>query len=329
MKPFYIACIFLIIYFIVAALVGTFAEPLLQYSSVPIVLFFIWLKWYQIRWKAKIKAEKDRIAQEQSEQKAKLDHELAEQKAIRDQADAKKRLEQKHQAEQEHIRNTLVKLEADKCEAVEILPSSISQAEAALDLAVFEFSEGAFNPFWDAIEKTITCLVSYEKGIQTIDATSKRIPEELGKLDSPPPYFVSPKISLPKADKAIARMRQIVRKADKNIDFATIYQQRRTNGILVAGFANLGTAIADMGSRIQGSVDGLTQTLNSSIAAMSKQDAEYYKESITSMEAMREQLVSDAEARREHEAKDEEMQDNMQRRRMPINKDFSDGKYPQ
>jgi hypothetical protein len=276
----------------------------------------------------KSKAKAKRLAQEQSELKARQDRELAEQKTIRDQADAKRRLE-KHQAEQEHIRNTLVKLEADKCEAVEILPSSISKAEAALDLAVFEFSEGAFNPFWDAIEKTITCLVSYEKGIQTIDATSKRIPEELGKLDSPPPYFVSPKISLPKADKAIARMRQIVRKADKNIDFATIYQQRRTNGILVAGFANLGTAIADMGSRIQGSVDGLTQTLNSSIAAMSKQDAEYYKESISSMEAMREQLVSDAEARREHEAKDEEMQDNMQRRRMPINKDFSDGKYPQ
>jgi len=328
MKPFHIKILsFIAIVVVLAVCSRPVTEPVQVVGGMlGMILILFVLPFYNIILKNRIKAEKERLAQEQ---KAKVDRELSEQKAIRDQAEAKTRFEQKHQVEQERIRNTLLELESAKCKAIEVLPTAISQAEAALDLAVFEFSEGAFNPFWDAVENAITNLVSYDNGIRTIASTSKRIPEELGQLDSPPPYNISPKISLPKAEKTINRMRQIVRNADKNIDFATIFLQRRTNGILVAGFANLGTAISDMGSRIQGSIDGLALTIDASIAKMSKHNDDYYQASLSSMEAIREQLVSDSEASREHEAKDEEMQNNMQRRKMPIDKDFRDGQYPQ
>ena len=126
-------------------------------------------------------------------------------------------------------------------------------------------------------------------------------------------------------------MRSIVRQAQKDFHFATIFEQRRTNGILVAGFANLGSAIEDMGSRIDGSIKTLTQTLESSMSAITDQNAEFHQESLAATEALKEQQASDAQAGREQSASnteaEQEMLNNIQRRRLPLDKEYRDGQY--
>lgn len=244
----------------------------------------------------------------------------AEQESIRKKRESEQEhLRKQHAAEQDRIKKTLIQLQTRKQEAIEILPSAISEAEAALDLATFEFDEGAFVPFWDAVEKAVSSLKSYDDGIRTIASTSTGIPDVLKKLDSPPRINES-ELIWPDASPTIKRMHQIVRQAQKNIDFTTIYLQRRTNGILVAGFANLGSAIEDMGSRIEGSINTLKQTLESTMYVMSTQNAEFHQESLAAMEAQTEQAATNAEAQKE-------MLNNIQRRRMPITKEFRDGQY--
>lgn len=57
------------------------------------------------------------------------------------------------------------------------------------------------------------------------------------------------------------RLRSIVGKAQRNFQFATIYEQRRTNQLLVAGFENLAQALDGIGFHIQSSIEALNSTM--------------------------------------------------------------------
>jgi methyl-accepting chemotaxis protein len=53
-------------------------------------------------------------------------------------------------------------------------------------------------------------------------------------------------------------MKAMVRKAQCDFQFAIIYEQRKTNKILIAGFTNLAQALEGMGDRISASIDSLS-----------------------------------------------------------------------
>jgi hypothetical protein len=57
------------------------------------------------------------------------------------------------------------------------------------------------------------------------------------------------------------RMNELVRSAQKDFQFATIYEQRKTNQLLVAGFQTLANAIDGMGMRIESSIGFLASEL--------------------------------------------------------------------
>jgi DNA anti-recombination protein RmuC len=92
-----------------------------------------------------------------------------------------------------------------------------------------------------------------------------------------------------------------------------IYEQRKTNQILVAGFTNLADALNDMTWRITdsidnlaSSVDGMTSTLNESMQAIHSRMGDIHEE-----------LSKEASERAVREKKALEMLDNIQRRRKP------------
>ena len=74
--------------------------------------------------------------------------------------------------------------------------------------------------------------------------------EEAPKLETPPPPFQLGLQTLPDASHTANRMRAVVRRAQKDFHFATIYEQRKTNQLLVAGFSSLGQAINELGDRL-------------------------------------------------------------------------------
>ncbi|MFH0908382.1 MAG: hypothetical protein V1929_06445 [bacterium] len=272
-----------------------------------------------------------------------VQHRSAKKKATQEAEDNRRKAEQEAEAarrkaeydrNQELIRGRLTTLSTSATSALDCIPDSITSANRALDKAEEEYAEGVFAPFWDAVEKALRYLTQYDVSVRVITESTTHFAETSKTLDSRPPTFIPERATIPDATATVERLRVIVRRAQKIPDFAKIYEMRRTNSLLVAGFANLGSAIDNMGFRIHDSINGLAQTLDSAMSSMSQQNADYYRESLSAIETMREQLATadevattDSKAEREHEGKVEEMLDNIQRRKRPYIEKYRDGQY--
>ena len=183
--------------------------------------------------------------------------EAARAEAARKEAEAKRQ----HALEQEHLR---VSLEGDRSTAVTVysrIPTHLLNAEEMLDQAEREFSEGAFSPFWEAIEGTLRKLADVEGDVSRLGwlATSHAGNSEGYEGAIPPfPVDVEAVSRLQVADATEQRMRAVVRAAQKDFQFATIFEQRRTTSVLIAGFTTLAEAIDGLGRQLVSSLDSLS-----------------------------------------------------------------------
>jgi len=84
------------------------------------------------------------------------------------------------------------------------------------------------------------------------------------KIDSLPPFEL-PLGKLPDLRSTSARLTAIVRESQKDFHFATIYEQRKTNKILIAGFNTLKSAIYGLGDAIAFSLNELSNNLQTSL----------------------------------------------------------------
>ena len=231
---------------------------------------------------------------------------------------------QQHQRDQQTFRQRLIDLGEQALGLFELLPTLLKEAGAYLDRAEVDFAEGAFAPFWDSVQKAATVLGRFEQGLRSLGETSTQYSELVRKYDSTPPPFPLAQSSIARLNVSSAaslRMQAIVRNAQRNFQFSVIYEQRKTNQILVAGFLNLGQALHDMSSRITSSLEALADrvelvgaTFDHSIAALHDQVIEIGQDFST---AASEWAV--------REKKAVEMLDNIQRHRRP---EFWEGPRP-
>jgi len=176
--------------------------------------------------------------------------------------------EARHQrqiAEQLGYQNEMVALGEQSLVLFESMPNLIRSAEENLDQAEIEFSDGTFAPFWDCIESVAKTLGRFDEGAHRIKANSYRYTELVKKYGHIPPKFPLAHHSVTGLSVAVAtaeRMKAIVRKAQCDFQFATIYEQRKTNQILVAGFTNLAQALREMTSQITASIDDLARSVD-------------------------------------------------------------------
>ncbi len=189
----------------------------------------------------------------------------------------------------------------------------IEAAEVALSHAEREFSEGVFAPFWDAVEHAANQLAQSDAGINRIIQQSKYYRDNVTKLNSEGPPFRIGLDALPDTTRTADKMRLMVRKAQKDFHFATIYEQRKTNKLLIAGFTNLAEALNGMSDRLASSIDALSDSLHD-IADTNRANTEELLASILKLD---ERMASDSLAQRDHEGKQREMLDNIQRGRKP------------
>ncbi len=147
-------------------------------------------------------------------------------------------------------------------------------------------------------------------------------------MHGPAPAFDLGFKVLPDATHVSARLKAIVRQAQKNPHFATIYELRKTNEILVEGFTNLGQALTEVGDRLENSMDTLRSSLTEGFAEAASASRRATAELVAELEQTREQSAKDSreareisskdsEARRKHEREEREMLDNIQRRKKP------------
>jgi hypothetical protein len=238
--------------------------------------------------------------QKQAEE-AKKERELAE-------AAERKRNEERraHENEQRRIEDSLANLSGEVNALGAKLPSCISDAERNLDTAEREFSDGAFAPFWDAVEGATTNLATFDDSIRRMTSNATEYLETAKKLDRNAGALQLAQSRVPNPSSIVERLRSVVRKGQKNFQFATIYEQRKTNKLLVSGFSTLGQALYDLQDRMHASLAELRSSVEFSLSDLA-----------STHENVAAALEQDAEARRDHERRELEMLDNIQRRKKP------------
>ena len=139
-----------------------------------------------------------------------------------------------HRAAQQTYQAELVKVSDGSLQTFEALPNTLLDAESLLDQAEHDFKEGAFAPFWDSIEQATLRLGRFDNGVASISHNLKRH-GDLSKLyEAKAPRFpiVLDSVKGMVAGSTTAdRMKVIVRQAQRNFQFASIYEQRKTNQI--------------------------------------------------------------------------------------------------
>lgn len=230
---------------------------------------------------------------------------------------------QRYRAVQHGYRKQMSVLTEQSIGFFELMPKFLGSAEQYLDQAEADFHDGAFAPFWDSVENVAKKLGHFDEGIHNIKDNSSRYTELIKKYEGTPPEFPLDSQSVAKLGVGTAtaeRMKAIVRAAQRNFQFATIYEQRKTNRILVAGFTNLAQALDRMTRQITESisdlaesVDVMTSTLNESMHAIQSRMDDIAEET----SEQHAELVKEASQGAARERKALEMLDNIQHRRRP------------
>ena len=146
---------------------------------------------------------------------------------------------------------------------------TIPLAESALNTAQDEYFGRYYAPFWDEIEAATNQLALYNNYLHGINSCMDQYWKNIQDLDdqfnSQVELCVLPG-TLPDPIDIANRLATTVRMAQRNFEFSTIYEQRKTNKLLYEGFRNLGDAIYSLGDRITDSLNDLSHNLDSSLS---------------------------------------------------------------
>lgn len=237
----------------------------------------------------------------------------------------RKQAEKRAAAQQQQVQAKLTLIVTSSQKVADGLPILLNDAERALERAEREFSEGVFAPFWDAIEEAARKLATFERDVNALVQNArehKEVVVGLSPAEQPIPFRLGVQ-ALPDATHIAERMRTVVRRAQKDRDFATIYELRKTNQLLVTGFSTLGQAIADLKERLESSLDRLSTSVSDLNVNLSNATSEV----VSKLEQSMQHAERESDARREHERAEREMLDNIQRRRKPRDPKPGDGDY--
>lgn len=172
--------------------------------------------------------------------------------------------ERRAEMQRKHRDSLLQSMERDRDHAIEVysrIPKALLTAEELLDRAEKEFEDSAFSPFWEAVEDVLIKLASVDDEVQKIGTLATSYSQTAlqyeGDIEKFPVDLQAVK-RLAAADKTHLHMHSIIRLAQKNFQFATIFEQRRTTHVLIAGFSTLGEAIDGLGQRLSSSLETLS-----------------------------------------------------------------------
>jgi len=153
-----------------------------------------------------------------------------------------------------------------QCEkAIDRLPKHLINAEKTILKAQREFEESAFSPFWDAVADAMRCLANFDKDVEQLSKNKRDYDRLILAEQNDEPWSFSTSI-LPDPRYTSSRLYEVIRNAQKDFQFASIYEQKRTNELLIHGFKTLGDAIDNMGGRIEQAIINLESSLEYTFA---------------------------------------------------------------
>ena len=136
--------------------------------------------------------------------------------------------------------------------ALRNLPGCLKEVDIFLSHAEEEFQERAYAPFWDNIEQAALKLGAFNYNLTRMEAEVVSYKNLLtGQVHNFPPLLIQ----------RDNRLRRLVRMGQKDFEFATIWEHRKTQNVILEGFRTLGEAVNNLGLTIDGSFSRVTKTI--------------------------------------------------------------------
>lgn len=145
-------------------------------------------------------------------------------------------------------------------------------ASTAVTAAGKHRDRGAFTPFWSAVEEGYEHLGQHNQDLDSIRARADQYPSLLrraaeiagARLNEVPPFpLEARKIADIDPGSLIAGELQILSyDAQRDFQFASIFEQRRTTSAVIGGFASLSAAVAGMTSAIHESTQSMVASVD-------------------------------------------------------------------
>lgn len=281
MEAFVRLALILLVLWVAANAVAFLYLMLITYWWVILIvgIFVGWIYWMVLEERKK---EELRLAQEQSNALTRR---------------AKEREEDERKAALNQARKKL-QLSSEQAEHFSAqLKLQIADAELQVRKAETEFKERVFAPFWDAVEQAANSLAQADESIWKIIESAKSY-QEAAKLADPSqfPFPVGLAI-VPDTASTARRLNEVVREGQRDFQFATIFEQRKTNRLLHGGFKSLGEALGQLGDQVERSVDALKDVVTAH-AESSKSEIKKISSSIDGAIESMEARIRLIEARR-------------------------------
>lgn len=141
------------------------------------------------------------------------------------------------------------------------LPELLDDADSFLLDAGEEFREKAYAPFWDNIEEAAMKLGEFSASLTRLEAQATSYRRLLaGQVHNFPPLTIGAD-GLPNPARQAESLRQLVRMGQKDFEFATIWEHRKTQRVIIEGFRTLGEAIDNLGAVVDDSFSRVTRTI--------------------------------------------------------------------
>jgi len=221
------------------------------------VIYWIILEVYNLATRRKREELGRRIEQEKLEKQKKLDEIKAE----------KKRLE-----EERSVINNLKLIASSINGAISSMDYFNKKLNARIIDAEMAFKIRAYVPFWDNMEQAAIVLSDIHKRI----VSTKNQIIEFNKINGVLKHKMVldvKNIDMTELDRLSKKLNNLMWMAHAGgIEFAQIYEQRRTNNILIQGFNGLNDAISSLGSSISQVGEDIVASMERSTGAIQAMD---------------------------------------------------------
>ena len=141
------------------------------------------------------------------------------------------------------------------------------EAKKGLGRAQNYFYHRAYSPFWDQIEKAALELVRFSQNLADLSSYLESYSNLITRYHGvAKPFPVASgefrKLhKLGKQNELVKRMAGLVYKAQRDFEFTSIYEHRKTNKILKTGFKNLTDVLEGIGDQITDHIRDLNVTV--------------------------------------------------------------------
>lgn len=159
------------------------------------------------------------------------------------------------------------------------LDAELSQFDKTLLKATQSFDLREFTPFWEQIERAITGLQSAQHRAVKVEELSERHLAAVKALADELPLGQWHPLPLKMADRSIAltdridRAGELVRRAQRDFQFAQIWELRRNTAAITSGFLGLGAAVDQLRASIGTSkAAGITRSRTTSASPECRND---------------------------------------------------------